>query len=569
MPSSTTRRQSQSTASSPPSSPASGNSNPVEPKSEYLRHALEAQRAKQAAPAPISAPAPSEPKATTPATVTTKISDPWLDQAKEEQDTSKSTPPRRVRRPSEGMAVRKPAPRDHQAEMDKMKEALFSLNMKLELIREQNNELKDEVEQADRRIAELEQFEDENHDLRESNNRLELRMEEVFEEVVDLRERNAEILQIQEESVQNMEKQNTALQEAAEIILRMEQQKNTLAEENALLREQVTTLQTPTTEYKHSGLDGNTKRPTRAYSIDESRPSTSHFDSDYYSQPTSPHVKASKESLPSVTVSDRARDFLTLNRESKKSTQDLKKRMSEASVQMAKSSSGVPDVPLIPETYRESRAPVSQHPVRTPTRVRPSAHLSPDVQSSSGLTRNDQHLPRTPINQTDGLRGQFRSDSSLDTSSHSSRAGTNQIRSPLESRNLRSSHGSERSISTRRKQHQVPQSSSHEQLQPVSRSRPTDKAYPGVFEWDPPTPTHPADSISDLTTEPDRDLRGRWWKTVDGITSTGGAFVHASEQRAAHRRDPREEQNFLFNPAESDEAFLAKVNGHISRRRDR
>ncbi|PVI04166.1 hypothetical protein DM02DRAFT_202826 [Periconia macrospinosa] len=559
MSSPTARRPTLSVGSSPSnrsSSPAPGTSMSIEPKSEYLRHALEAQRAKNATPAPSPLPTPTEPRFTA-QSGTSSMSDPWLDQAKDEDFVSRTTPNRSRRRPSDTPAPRRHLQREQQTEVDKLKEALFSLNMKLELVRKQNNELKDGIEDAHHRIAELEHLEDENYDLRDDNNRLQLRIQNVVDEVADLRERNAVILQIQDESVQNMEKQNNALEEAAEIIFRLEQQKETLSRENAILREQVTTLQTPRADDHHASMDGNTKYPIRVYSIDESRPSTSHFDSDYYSQPASPRLKSSKESLPSLTVSDRARDFLTLNKESKKSTQDLKNRMSVAS---ARPKSTAPEVPQIPEAYRESRVPVSQYPVRTPRRIKTSSQLSSNVASPSSSTRTDQEVPRTPTNQMEGLRGMFRGNLSLDTSARSSRGSIGHTESPLESRNLRASQGSSRSVTPRHLSRQTQASTSNEQPSPVLR-----RSAENVLQEDEWETHNPRDSlVSDLTTEPDRDPRTRWWKTVEKLVSQGGSFTHAPTHRANAR-----EQNFLFNPNESDEEFIAKMKDRMPSRRDR
>ncbi|CAI6318170.1 unnamed protein product [Periconia digitata] len=562
-------RHAQSVASTPSttsSSPAASTSNMVEPKSEYLRHALEAQRAKQTTPASTSSPAPIESKPSAPEAASPSTSDPWLEQAKDESFLPRNTPTRRTRRPSDGMAPRKPTIREQQAEVDKLKEALFSQNMKLELISKQNNELKDEIEEANDRIAQLEHLEEDNHDLRETNRHLEDKIEDIYDDYEELQKRNADILQIQEESVQNMELQNNALEEAAEIIFRMEQQKESLARENALLRQQMSNLQAPTTGYHHTGMDGDTKGPARVYSVDESRPSTSHFDSDYYSQPASPQVEASKQSLPSVTVSDRARDFLTLNKVSKKSTHDLKKRMSEASVKVARSKSKVPEAPPTAKSHAESRPIVTQQPVRTPRRTRPSAQLSPSVAGSSNSRKHDQQAPSTPTNQSDGLRGMFRDQLTLDTSSHSSQgASPGFTQSPLESKNLRPVQVPIRSDQVR------PNSRTrHERHKPTHRPDSGHGRQSDDPDWDKYSPT---DSVAtDLTTEPDRDPRTRWWKTVDGLSSGAGGPARAlarSRGQPSHLQPNSSGQNFLFNPAESDEEFIAKLKSQMPSRRDR
>ncbi|KAF1952445.1 hypothetical protein CC80DRAFT_174196 [Byssothecium circinans] len=628
-----------STPSTPPntlSSYPSSSSVSVEPKSEYLRHALEAKRAKQNG----LASTPTESKTASPQTsITSQNSDPWLDQAKDEESAARITPSRRIRRPSEGVLQRMPTTREQQAAAERTKEVLFSLNMKLELICQQNNELKDQMDEANKRIAELENFEDETFELRDMNRSLELKMQNVLEEMDELRERNREILEIQDESVANMEKQNTALEEAAEIILRLEKEKDDLTQENASLSGQVKSLQRPSTDgMNHTDNDGtgNNKHPSRVYSIDESRPSTSHYGSDYYSQPASPHVKNSKESLahgkdskdslpPLVTISDRARNFLTLNRESKKSIQDLKKRFSDASMKHLRPTSIVPDVPQIPELQDKGKVPASdpapvpaQVPARTPRRATPAVQISPAMIGRSVT-------PRTP---TDGLRGMFLSNMTLEDSGRSSRPSTGYAQSPLESKKFRSSRSSDRSTQLNEPRTQAPPrpsnrrvqtSSSHEQLQPPPQqqrrpSQPINHQHNPSICSDPETDTQsqtdasewdthaPSPSVvSDILTEPDADYRARWFRTVDKLnvnagpnigTDTGFARSSAAAPRASGRAQGvgvgvgrsgisgrsasaggfgfgslGQEQNFLFNPAEDEDEFMEKVKGQ--RRWDR
>ncbi|KAF2642654.1 hypothetical protein P280DRAFT_478740 [Massarina eburnea CBS 473.64] len=590
------------------SSFTSSNSASVEPRSEYLRHALDAKRAKQSTPAPT-------PPETKPQRVPAdeEDSDPWLDHAKGEKEGPRVTN-RRTRRPSEGPTQRHLTTREQQAETDKMKGVLFDLNMKLELIRQQNHELKDHMDEADERITELEHFEDEVYDLRELNNGLELKYQEQSDEVQELRERNAEILQIQDESVANMEKQNTALEEAAEIILRMEKENDALTQENALLKGQVENFQRTQTDGACCHGNDVNRHPSRVCSIDESRPSTSHFDSDYYSQPSSPQDKVSKESLPSLKVSDRARNFLTLNRESQKSINDLKKRFSDASMKKVRPKSTYSEVPQIPVGHQQDRrspAPAQQTPARTARWKKPVTQVSPATSHPS-----TQRTPRTP---TEGLRNMFHNNLSLDGLARSSRPSASYAKSPVESKNLRSSQNSDRAqdptddtqIPPRHSSRQAQTSGSHEKLpphhptqslyqSPSVRSDPEIDAQTENSEWEKNNP--PESVISDLTTVPDLpDYRARWFMTVDklgrdrdrgtgtafGPSSTAvvpvarnrqGAAASAATTPAAHHRRQlapslssswsgmSQEHNFLFNPSEDEDGFMERFK---SRRRER
>jgi hypothetical protein len=72
----------------------------IEPKSEYLRHALEARRAKDnASTSPPREPMPTPRRSTS----GTQPVDPWVEQAVSEEDVPQMTPIRRARRPSDGI----------------------------------------------------------------------------------------------------------------------------------------------------------------------------------------------------------------------------------------------------------------------------------------------------------------------------------------------------------------------------------------------------------------------------------------------------------------------------------
>ena len=231
------------------------------PKSDYLRHALEARRAN------ASVPPPAEPPPITRSLTSTSLNaDPWVEQAVSEEDAPQPAPNRRARRPSDGITLRVRTQRELQSETEALKAAMFNLNLKLELLKKQNHELKDQIDEANKRIEELEPFEDENLDLREDNDRLLLRMQDMEEDLIQQRDRNkqlrdeyAEMLQIQSDAVSELEKQNGAVEEAADMIYKLEDENALLKKENAKLKEQITNGQAALndTAYRHADIDGH------------------------------------------------------------------------------------------------------------------------------------------------------------------------------------------------------------------------------------------------------------------------------------------------------------------------
>lgn len=557
-------------------SPLGRGSVPVEPKSEYLRHALDAKRAKQASPSPT----PPEARPPPPTTTLNKApSDPWLDQAKCEGDGPHITAMRRHRRPSDGAVPRPKTQRELQAEMEKLKETIFNLNMKLELIRKQNNDLKDQMEEAQKRVDELEPLGDENFELREENIQLQQtndtlasKIQEMAEELIELRQRNTKILQIQDESLTHMESQNTALEEAAEIIIRLEDEKNALAQENSNLKDQVATLQTTPTAETYAETDGDAKErcPCRVYSIDESRPSTSHFDSDYYSQPGSPQAKPSKDPLSPVTVSERARSFLAMNKEAARSVQDLKKRSSDASMKGIKPKISIPEVPQIPEAYKQAQTPKTL--ARQPRRSKLISPTSPALAPDSYVGMQRSPTPRTPTSPAEGLRGLFREGMTLDASVRSNQRSSSGSNSPLETRRMKPSREGDRPTApVRGSSRHAQTASSAEKLRADTVSETASEARPDQ-EWA-TMPSPPSVISEDLTTEPEIICRARWWQGLDKLNNPqrGRAFFPSSARDGARTTSgslgtPYMEQNFMFNPGENVDQFMRKA---MPNRRDR
>jgi hypothetical protein len=476
--------------------------------------------------------------------------------------------------------------RELQVETEKMKEALFSLNMKLELVRKQNNDLKDKVEVAEARIEELEPLEEENHELQEQNNSLTLKLQNLEQEAVELIDRNVAILKIQDESVANMEKQHAALEEATEIIIRLESEKSALTVETSQLKEELAACQSSRTASSgtyHTAVDAN-RFPSRVHSIDDSRPSTSHFDSDYYSQPGSPQVKGSKDSLNDIVLSDRARQFINMKNDNDKSTEALKKRLSDAS--LAKSSRpvlSVPEVPPIPESY-QGQPQSHMAPIRTPRRTKPPNNLSPAhiAQAQSGVIVNPG--PRTPTAGPDGLRGMYRDKLTLDTSTRGAQASPSYSKSPLAGRSSRASRSSDRPTPPdRHSSKRATVQSSQEQFKNLVIAQLGPESPESVLqnekeddaaEWAslPPPPS----IISDLTTEPG-DHRERWWQDTqklqhrNGDGGVGGlaqslAVPSARTTPRGNLGAPYMETDFLFNANESEEDFLERARSYSKKR---
>jgi len=438
--------------------------------------------------------------------------------------------------------------RELQQETESQKKIIFDLNMKLELIRKQNNELKDQLEESQQRVQELEPLADDNWELRDENQHLKLKIQDMSSDLVELQDENAEILKIQEEGVQNMEKQAAALQEAAEIIVRLETDQAALVQENKDLKGK--------SPHRQPGP------PVRVYSIDDSsRPSTSHFDSDYYSQPASPQVKTSKDSLEADGVSDRAKEFLSMKRESIRSVQDLKKRMSDASIKKTKRKESLPDVPRIPETYQQPRPSSTVN--RTPRRTQKTISLSPALAFDPYGSIGTSSGPQTPTRQVDGLRAMFREGLSLDSSPQPSRPSPSNSRSPLETRSLKSSRGSDSitAVPMRRSSRVAPTSRSTEQLHPESESEAETEAGTDRSEcasMRPPSILTP----EDLTTELDRSTNSQWWRTVNSWGHQGKSVLgsHPSSTTGGASANPSSTQPpSLFNPAENEDQFMARA----------
>jgi myosin heavy subunit len=494
------------------------------------------------------------------------------------------TPVRRSRRPSDGMPPRMRTQRELQNETETLKATMFSLNLKLELLKKQNHDLKDQMDEANRRIEELEPMEDENLDLREDNDRLLLRMQDMEEDIIKLRDQNTqlrdeniEIIQIQTDAVAELDKQLGAVEEAADMIFKLEDEKTLLKKEVSELKEQMDKDRKAASdvEYRHLGIDGQGtgKCPSRVCSIDESRPSTSHFDSDYYSQPSSPQTtdgKASKESLP---YSEPAKKFLEINMTVKRSVQDLKKRVSDVSMRRPKTP--VPEVPRIPDTYKGTHA--QQAIKRTSRRQCPLPALPPSINTAlrSPIKAHNVTIPRTPtVQPSEGLRGIFRDNKALQTKSRHSRRLSADCRASLGSKG---SHGSYHSHHSEVEQSSTINPPPRHSSRNARTSSSIEQMLNGIpskkeaSEWA-GTPSSPP--VDDLTNEPER--RDQWWKNMNSLpnqTPLGRqSSVRALLPRASPNKAPRgmeNERDFFFNGNENEDQFMKRAHGLAPKRREK
>ncbi|KAF2264602.1 hypothetical protein CC78DRAFT_568094 [Lojkania enalia] len=596
-----TSRRSARTAPQTPSTPTSTLSLSVEPKSEYLRNAIQARRAKDvpATPTPVAPPPPPPPPERRSASAAS-TADPWLEQAVSEDDMPQALPVRRGRRPSEGGMPRLPTQRELQTETEHLKTIMFDLNLKLELLKKQNNELKDSLDDANKRIDELEPLEDENLDLREDNDALRLKMQNLENDCVELKDENAalngenaEILKIQEEMVPQMEQLNTALEEAADVIVRSDATITELKEENSRLKDRLATHESGTGYFSPDDADSLKKFPTRIYSIDDSRPSTSHFDSDYYSQPASPHVQPKKPSKEGLKFSERAKNFLELNINGKRSIQELKKRVSDASMKQAsRPKSPVPEVPQIPDAYATEQAKVVK---RTPGRSRPQV----DIRSAP--LRSTPATPRTPTGNKEGLRELYRTGKPLDkptrpssssrspatsTRSEASRTEANPFYPPprRSSRQAQSSSASNEKLQLHipETEHAAPKPVSASEMRAGSLNEGLANLNASAHGNDIPLIPSPPSMASDFTvSESVVDHRDKWWKDVRHYPHKSQATalnvltfqkqlpavasVSLSSSSGGGSNRPRKASfggDFLFNGEEDEEEFLARAKGY-------
>lgn len=506
----------------------------------------------------------------------------------------------------------------------------MTTNMRVELLKKSNSDLQHDITKAKERVEELEPLEDENFELHEENTQLRNRLEKFEEENARLRDINDTIRRSNDELIESRaeltamaaqnaalwQKQESALDEAVEYIVSLESDKTLLSSELEKLKERVVALETSSSTSLH--VDGTSRCPSRIQSIDESRPSTSHFDSDYYSQTESPRVKPSSASIISFTPSERSKKFLDSAEDHRRSARDLVKRMSAASLQAMsiKSPSPPPTVPEIPRAFQKQTQPHSESGnmttiPRTPGRYRKGRQLvSPSLLDEVHMSPTR----RTSTSRVGGLRrsyrpeGPARSTSSNDYAppsaqtsdpKHSSKTGSRQL-SVAEVSLRVPSRGSSKHAHTNSSSEHVQRQDVHLRRQSESDMRsanemPTTAIATGSTssEWGSKshTPSVSVMSEGDLTSEVDpREERERWWRNVDTVNLPRGAASYQRDSRPAQQtpsttvergpilnfsragekhskttpNTPSKERDFLFNGAEDVETFMQKTKAKIN-----
>jgi hypothetical protein len=409
--------------------------------------------------------------------------------------------------------------------MEKLKEALMTANLKVVLLERHKEESHAKLTSALERIELLEPFEEEVHDLRIENKKLRRRMDNMKEEMArlkkaneDHRKINEELTAIASESAAHWSAHESAIDEAAEHIIKMEEEKAALVKELQELKERVAVIERVSSESPLVG--GLEKYPSRVYSIDESRPSTSHFvDSDYYSQPASPQVKQSSESVKSLVPSERSRKFLDLTEQHKRSARNLVQRMSAASLRALRDATPCPVYEQQIDTVEEEDwTPTPRD--ATVRHRRGHEAVSPSLMVAAEISPARPHTVApyadTPSH-PDGLRGLYRPD----------RSGNRRTS------NLRSSSGHFQSRTNTDRLATRPQTTYETWQRPIS-----------------------SESEVDLTSVVDPlEDKERWWRSMDRLTL---------EQVTAHYTTFNEPYQSNTEPATIQAREPAKLNAFVT-----
>jgi uncharacterized small protein (DUF1192 family) len=464
------------------------------------------------------------------------------------------------------------------------------MNLKYELVSKQNHELKDKLEEAEKRIEELEPLEEMNQDLKADNDNLTLTVQDMEEDInqlqdkiEELEETNQEWGQIQEEAVANMEKQTVALDEAADIIVHLQNVNSQAQQEIDRLKAEVARHRDPSPSNSwrsHTGsLDGQSglKQPSRVYSIDESRPSTSHLhsDSDYFSQPGSPQVKSKKPSKERLTFEARAQAYKDMNVSSTQLTQTLKKRMSDASIKnVTRLKSPSPRIPQIEEeneighrVARSSKAPAS----RRQAKVTQQQELPPIITERPVTAKVGAVAPRTPTTPVvdKGLRAFYLEPKSIEKPSRPSTSYKSP--SPLKGSKHQDA-GSPYVMPPPRDSSRSAHTSSSEKLNATSSEALRTETAPSEYAESVPTeyaeslPPPPSIISEPDLTEPDSS---KWWKDTRKIRTTSGRRPsHGLEALASGPMAPSGSEfggaPSLFNASEGEDQFMTKAQRFMS-----
>jgi hypothetical protein len=555
-------------------------SHAVAPKSEYLRNALQARRA-QNTPTPSHqdiklSPPPSQ---SSQDISTPKASPDVFDQFDLTEEQMTPVSPIRRRRPSDAGPPPSKTNRELTTEIEKLRKILIDTNLRMELFKKGNNELQHNLTAAKEEVKRLEPLEHQNYELHTENKQLRIKLEKMDEEISNLQETNEkyrrtneELTAIASESAAHWSDHESAIEEAAECIIKMEGEKDLLYQELKQLKERVMAIES------HSPastlVNSPAKFPLRVYSVDESRPSTSHFDSDYYSQPESPQAKSSSTSNKSFTPSERSRKFLDLTDERRRSARDLVQRMSAVSLKALRdaSLSPTPEVPKIPAAYQQQIPFIvaddrSATPSRRRVRDRQVDQVRPlSLMDAADISPARPHTcaPQAPEPQPEGLRGLYRprrtssrastdrrpssthfSSSTITPASFAARQqSVREASPPIPSRTSSRHRDTERS-NEHPHRHTPRHRSSSTDVRP-SHQTPQSDRQPISSGWEPTSPDphySPASNASnastlDLTSEVDpRKAKDQWWRNLDRLTHSQ-AMAQLQQQQNQPQQTP-------------------------------
>lgn len=534
------------------------------PKSEYLRHALQARRTQnpgiKSTPTltPMDLSTPSRPAAPTPSAAlhTPEASPDAFDEFDLPDELMAPESPIRKRRPHEkdDTPPRGKTNLELSAEVEMLRDELIKQNIRVELLKKNNHELQAKWVQAKEEVDQLKPLKEENFELRAENKALSEKLDSLADCEEQLDEMNSELDQVLaagqalqesnaalQEEVLNLKKvndeakaefedQEDALNEAVEMITGLESEKKELSDEVEDLKKRVAAIES-------RQLDGSAKYPQRVYSIDEQRPATSYDDSDYYSQPATPRAKPDMDAQSvHSTTSVQSKRFIELTKERTRSARSLSKRLSDASLRASSVISAVhaPEIPQIPEEYTEVTPRTVDERFRE-RRYRQTPGLEKvvaDMRRTSTVTPVQTHQPS-------GLRSLYRPDQQLQRS-NTTRAPPTYAPSSGRSSKPRNKSVTELSpVPPRTSSRRHAQTTSEDRLRPrtsdatfdshtttgtgtlVGSEEPEPEPEPEqeqvLTAWTSVNPR--TSSVCLLTSSPnlDRPDRERWWKDTENV----------------------------------------------------
>jgi hypothetical protein len=305
-----------------------------EPRSEYLRKALQDRKDARSRPKPAEEPSNAPDRvespllrrrARTPSPVRnlpspepSLVGDDWTRDVLEEERPSRSRAPATVRKPrrssATGLRTSEASPfagtpsKDTQAKLDRLSNENFNLKHRLTLQQDQVKQLVEKLELALEEIKALrkadEEKEEANKQLQQEVLELEVELDEREAEIHQLQVERTELFSLQDELAKEMEKRDEAIDEATEMIMQAEEEcERVKAELEALRQERAATAAATPKEIDSDYYSAEAERDS-PWRHARTKPSTdsklSAGLSDYYSGPNSPYVQPHSEPLPVV-----------------------------------------------------------------------------------------------------------------------------------------------------------------------------------------------------------------------------------------------------------------------------